>query len=165
MLDAETSMIQPTYELDEGKYIENIEPFPLGTGLASHVIQSRQPLILRSADEAAAYGAYYPPEAAELNPTITQSYLGVPIIVSENLIGLISVHSYSKDAFDQNSVHLLSTIANNIGVAIENARLLDETQRLLKETEQRAAELATINTVSRKFNRRIRRWPPHSPRW
>ena len=35
-----------------------------------------------------------------------------------------------------------------MSVALENARLFDETQRLLKETEQRAAELATINTVS-----------------
>ena len=34
-----------------------------------------------------------------------------------------------------------------MGVALENARLFDETQRLLKETEQRAAELAVINSV------------------
>jgi signal transduction histidine kinase len=35
-----------------------------------------------------------------------------------------------------------------LGVALENARLFDETQRLLKETEARAAELSTINAVS-----------------
>jgi hypothetical protein len=34
-----------------------------------------------------------------------------------------------------------------MGIALENARLFDETQRLLKETEQRAAELAVINSV------------------
>ncbi|HSB02191.1 MAG TPA: response regulator, partial [Anaerolineales bacterium] len=34
------------------------------------------------------------------------------------------------------------------GVALQNARLFDETQRLLKESEQRASELAAINTVS-----------------
>ena len=34
-----------------------------------------------------------------------------------------------------------------MGVALENARLFDETQRLLKETEQRAAELAVINSI------------------
>ena len=34
-----------------------------------------------------------------------------------------------------------------MGVALENARLFDETQRLLKETEQRNAELAIINSV------------------
>ena len=34
-----------------------------------------------------------------------------------------------------------------MGVALENARLFDETQRLLKETEQRATELAVINRI------------------
>ena len=34
-----------------------------------------------------------------------------------------------------------------MSVALENARLFDETQRLLKETEQRQAELAIINSV------------------
>jgi hypothetical protein len=34
-----------------------------------------------------------------------------------------------------------------MSVALQNARLFDETQRLLKETEQRAAELAVINSI------------------
>ena len=34
-----------------------------------------------------------------------------------------------------------------MSVALENARLFDETTRLLKETEQRTAELAVINSV------------------
>ena len=39
------------------------------------------------------------------------------------------------------------TTSLEMGVALENARLFDETQRLLKETEQRAAELAVINSI------------------
>ena len=34
-----------------------------------------------------------------------------------------------------------------MSVALENARLFDETQRLLNETEQRVAELAILNSV------------------
>ena len=34
-----------------------------------------------------------------------------------------------------------------MGVALENARLFDETKRLLAETEQRASELAIINEI------------------
>src|SRR5262249_13091103 len=41
----------------------------------------------------------------------------------------------------------LQTVASSMGVALENARLFDETQRLLKETDARAAELAIINGV------------------
>ncbi|MFX8137512.1 hypothetical protein ABTL00_19995, partial [Acinetobacter baumannii] len=46
-------------------------------------------------------------------------------------------------------VRLLQTLASSMSVAMENARLFDETQRLLKETEARNAELALINTVQR----------------
>ncbi len=49
-----------------------------------------------------------------------------------------------------------STVAASMGVALENARLFDETQRLLKETEQRAAELAIINSVQEGTRRRAR---------
>ena len=52
------------------------------------------------------------------------------------------------DLFTEPDVRLLSTLAASLGVALENARLFTETQRLLKETEQRATELATVNTLS-----------------
>ena len=41
-----------------------------------------------------------------------------------------------EHAFSQSDVRLLQTLANSMSVALENARLFDETQRLLKETEQ-----------------------------
>ncbi len=52
-----------------------------------------------------------------------------------------------EHAFSDSDVRLLQTLANSMSVALENARLFNETQRLLKETEQRAAELAIINSV------------------
>ena len=148
LLDEERSLIQPVYEWDAGRYIEDVPPFPLGKGLTSHVIQTRRPLMLASAAETAAYGAYYPPQAAALNPTITQSYLGVPIIVGENVLGVVSVQTYYQNAYNQDSLRLLSTLANNMGVALENARLFVETHRLLEETEQRATQLEIINSIS-----------------
>ncbi len=145
MLDAKAGLIQPVFEWDEGQYLENVESFPLGTGLTSKVIQSRQPLVIGTSGEAATLGAYYPPEAAEVNPRVTESYLGVPIIVGETVIGVISVHTYTKNAYDQDSVRLLSTLANNMGVALENARLFDETQ-------QRAREMSALAEVGRNIS-------------
>ena len=52
-----------------------------------------------------------------------------------------------EHAFSESDVRLLQTLANSMSVALENARLFDETQRLFKESEQRAAELAIINSV------------------
>ena len=52
-----------------------------------------------------------------------------------------------EHAFSESDVRLLQTLAGSMSVALENARLFDETQRLFKESEQRAAELAIINSV------------------
>ena len=63
--------------------------------------------------------------------------------------GIISIQDTDREnAFSESDVRLLQTLANSMSVALENARLFEETQRLLKETEQRAAELATVNTLS-----------------
>ena len=67
---------------------------------------------------------------------------------SERVLGMISLENFEREhAFGDAEVRLLTTVASSMGVALENARLFDETQRLLKETEQRAAELAVINAV------------------
>src|SRR4029079_7946736 len=65
----------------------------------------------------------------------------VPIIIANRLAGGIVVESFEREhAFGESEVRLLETIAGGMGVALENARLFDETQRLFKESEQRAAE-------------------------
>jgi GAF domain-containing protein len=50
-------------------------------------------------------------------------------------------------AYSDADVRLLQTLAASMSVALENARLFDQTQRLLKVTEQRAAELTLINSI------------------
>ena len=63
-------------------------------------------------------------------------------------MGLVDLQNYDyEDAYSESDTNLLTTLTNAMSVALENARLFDETQRLLKETEQRNAELAIINSV------------------
>ena len=53
----------------------------------------------------------------------------------------------NENAFSDSDVNLLTTLANSMSVALESAKRFNETIRLLKETEQRTAELAVINSV------------------
>ena len=56
--------------------------------------------------------------------TPSLSYLGVPIVVGSRAIGVISVQSIEEEGrFGEPDVRLLATIAANVGVAIQNARL------------------------------------------
>ena len=77
-----------------------------------------------------------------------KSSIWVPLVTGDHARGLINLVNMEREhAFSDSDVRLLQTLANAMSVALENARLFDETQRLLKETEQRNAELAIINSV------------------
>lgn len=150
LLERNTNMISVPYEYDpdEGGYIDYIEPFPVGKGLASKVLTTGESLILGTLEDEIANGAYFPPELVEHSrASLGQSWLGVPIIVNEEPIGLVALADMHQNAFNENDRKLLQTLSTNLGASIENARLFSETQRLLKETEQRAAELSVINSV------------------
>ena len=69
--------------------------------------------------------------------------------------GAIILESLRRNAFDESDVRLLSTLAASVGVAVENARLVDETKRLLDESEERAAELALINEIGTALARQL----------
>ncbi len=72
----------------------------------------------------------------------------VPLIAGDEAGGLFQVRDVCREhAYGEAEVRLLATVAASMGVALESARLFDETQRLLKETEQRNAELAVINSI------------------
>src|SRR5204863_6790625 len=77
-----------------------------------------------------------------------KSIVLVPMIASGEATGVISLQNLDQEnAFSDSDVRLLETLSNSMSVALENARLFDETVRLLKETEQRTAELSVINSV------------------
>ncbi|HEX6035701.1 MAG TPA: GAF domain-containing protein, partial [Anaerolineales bacterium] len=122
-------------------------PFPMGQGLYTHVIRSRQPLLIGTMAEQKSYSPIEIP-SPDSEEDLNETYLGVPIMLGADPKGIIAIQSYQQNAFSESDVRLLQTLANSMSVALENARLFDETQRLLKETKQHAAELATINTIS-----------------
>ena len=140
LYDDQTQMIRAQYQIDTvGKH--DATAWKLGPGLASQVITSRRPLRLNTG-----------PEAMAFNPVLTgaaeeESWLGVPILASDRVLGVISLERLEPYGFSESDERLLSTIAASLGVALENARLFDETKRLLGETEQRNAELALVNEI------------------
>jgi signal transduction histidine kinase/CheY-like chemotaxis protein len=120
---------------------------PLGKGLTGHIVATRQPLVINrdAAQRYAELGAVF-----EADDDTAKSWIGVPMIVGDVVVGVISLQDPDReDAYDEAAVNLLTTLATSTGVALENARLFAETKRLLAETNQRAAELATVNAVSR----------------
>ena len=80
--------------------------------------------------------------------SVHKSLLMVPMITGTAVRGLIALADpHHEHVFDEGDVRLLQTLSGSMAVALENARLFAETQRLLKETERRNAELAVINSI------------------
>ncbi len=130
--DTNTNLITFPYLHGE----EDVRSMPFGSGLTSEIIRSGKHLLLnRDLDAAAAE------LKTERTGTKAASYLGVPIFVGGQTIGVLSVQSTTQeDRFDEADVRLLTTIAANAGAAIGSAKLYEE-------TKQRASELAAINVI------------------
>ena len=138
LLDEKTGLIQPFYEYDadSGGYLDYVEAFPLGTGLASKVIQTGKPLLLNTLQEEIENGAYFPPEIIEKgSQVLSQSWLGVPITINDKVLGLVAISDSKPHAFDTEQLHLMQTISTNIGVAIENARLYETAREARLEAD------------------------------
>ncbi len=72
------------------------------------------------------------------NPDLpeTRSEMALPLFRSgEKLIGIIDVQSTEQNAFGQEDIQILTTLADQISIAIGNARLYEETQKALLESE------------------------------
>ncbi len=96
-------------------------PMAYGEGLTSQILASREPLLQNRREQI---------EGQDVIGTPSLSYLGVPIVVGEKAIGVISVQSIEEEGrFGDADSRLLATIAANVGVAIQNARLFMEVER------------------------------------
>jgi GAF domain-containing protein/HAMP domain-containing protein len=72
------------------------------------------------------------------NPLLpeTQSEMALPLRVGERVIGALDVQSRTANAFDEDDVTILQVLADQLAVAFENTRLLQEVQTNLEELEQ-----------------------------
>ncbi len=116
------------------------------SGFSGEVMRTRRTLLVNDDMEAAA--ARFGSGTMSARGRKPKCQLLVPMLLADRVVGMLDLfHMEREGAFSEADVRLLETIAASTAAALENARLFDETQRLLKETEARNAELAVINSV------------------
>jgi GAF domain-containing protein len=152
LLEPSTNLIQPIYTYDrvDGGYQDYRQPFPLNKGLTSTIMQSRRPLLLGTLDEQLAHGVYVPPELSEKGSgVLSESWLGVPIIVNDKVLGVVIISDYRQHAYNESHLRLLQTLAANMGVAIENAGLFEEVQKQNAEITEALERETASNDILR----------------
>lgn len=111
----------------------------LGTGYRLN-LNTDDNLIVQSAKtgEALIDNQVHQQTAVQFNPYLpeTRSLLVIPIVTGEQLLGVIEIHANHEFAFTQDDIQIQSLLADQIGVALQNARSFTEIQRAKAENER-----------------------------
>jgi PAS domain S-box-containing protein len=133
-------LLYHNYTIERGKRYE-IEPIQ-PVGFAAHVLKTREPLMVN--EDVEARGKELGSITHAGDPT--KSLLNVPLIIGDESRGVISLQNVDNEhAFDDSDMRLLTTLASSMSVALENARLFNETRR-------RAGEMAALTDIGREIS-------------
>jgi len=145
LLDESSKEIDLVYFVDRGQAVK-AGRIPAGQGLSGFVISSGEPVLANDLDELVENVVMHAG-----NPESCRSVLAAPLRRGGNTIGMLSCQSYQTHAYTKDDLQTLGTLANQAAVAIENAKLFEETQCRLSEViflSQIIAITATENDLS-----------------
>ncbi|OQY30515.1 MAG: hypothetical protein B6243_10345 [Anaerolineaceae bacterium 4572_5.2] len=108
---------------------------PLGASLLGWVAENKKHLLINNLNEDEL------PVKPQTYGKETLSWLGVPLIARERLIGVVTVQSLEAYAFDDTDRRFLEALATQVAISLENARLFEE-------AKQKARELETVRQAT-----------------
>ncbi len=113
-----------------------------GKRLALRILQQRRPLLINGPEDS----PYY----AVLAKHGIVSFLGLPIVSKNRALGVVSYYSTSpRLRFDMEVVHLMQTVCSQLANMIEHATMLDKTQRLARENQDKVRRISALYDVAR----------------
>ncbi len=132
LVDEETGelRIRATQSISE-EYLKK-PPVKLGEGAAGLVAQRNRPMVIKNVQKDPIY--LYKEIAREEN---LRTLLSVPMSIKGRVIGVINCYTNKPHEFTQEQIDLLTTVANQAAVAIENTELLLKAKMIQEELETR----------------------------
>jgi GAF domain-containing protein len=158
LYDSTNKVIDFKLFTENGQRIPPPEPrVAMGEGLTDWIITNRQAVLMADNPE-----AQMQEMGLLLRGTPSQSYLGVPMLRGDEVLGVIAVQSFSQPrAYGANDRDLLTAVANQVTIAIENSRLFMGTQararreQLLREITARVHSSADPEIILRTAVREV----------
>jgi two-component system NtrC family sensor kinase len=118
---------------------------PVGQGLIGTVAASGQTLNLKNVVKSP---NLLPAAKAAVRRDRMRGFLCVPINSRGRRLGTLSLGRQNSDPFDEREVTLVEATADQIGTALDNARLYSETRRQLEEQQRTQAHLVHVEKLS-----------------
>lgn len=122
----------------EESLVDKIGDLPRGRGLLGALIEEQEPIRLehlKNDARSSGFPASHPP---------MDSFLGVPVRVRDEVFGNLYLTDHEGGPFSAEDQELLESLAATAGVAIEHARLYEETRRRQRWAETSAEVSATL---------------------
>ncbi len=137
LLEKGHNRIEVKFEVSNGRrrsYVRSLSH----DSLVGYVMQTRTPFLVKEQFE-----KVYETITNRKPHLIAQSWLGVPLILGDQALGVIVLQNFrTRQSYDRDDVNFLSTIADQAAVAISNAWLF-------REAQERATRLAVVNEITR----------------
>ena len=131
--DSKTNKIYHHYAIERGQHLHIPGWKPIDAS-RSKVIQTKKPLMITTTDIIALLES----QKMKVVPgtEVPKTWLGVPLLVGSEARGIISLQNLDiENAYTPSDIILLTTLTNSMSQSLENARLFNETQRLLNQFE------------------------------
>ena len=110
---------------------QDVHRLPADQGISGYIISTRKRVLIKNGVE-----QWLAEHHIDSVGQPARSWLGVPLLLGDQILGLMAVQSYYQEhAFDEHDEYLFTAIASQAVIAIQNARLFDENKQALKETE------------------------------
>jgi signal transduction histidine kinase/putative methionine-R-sulfoxide reductase with GAF domain len=130
LYDPEEDALDFPIYVDRGGQLEPFRQFLAEQpGFSAWIVRNRKPILIRDWQKEAETSSVQGIPIGDA----TRSWLGVPLVAGERMVGVMSVQDYEPNVYGEEHMRFLSTIASEVAIAIENARLYQETQQRLKE--------------------------------
>ncbi len=128
-----TNMIEPIFAVEHPGRRVFTESYFADHGLSGEIVRTKSSLLFNSVEAMDASGIQFElygshGDQPEDDPTC--SIIAVPMILHGKTYGMVSAQSYQPNAYTNDDLYLLETLASHAAIAIENARLFDSIQYL-----------------------------------
>ena len=136
LYNPERNEIEYPLNITESAVDKEITVVPADQGISGYIFKTKKPLLIKSN-----LGEWLEAQNMEAVGELAASWLGTPLMVGDDFIGLMAVQDYDlPEAYDEHASDIMSAFASQAAIAIQNARLFEETQR-------RSEELASLNEI------------------
>jgi phosphoserine phosphatase RsbU/P len=127
LLDPSGEKLQHRFSLRFNENIHLKHEIPLGTGLVGFAAQTKQAVLVPDVAK--------DPRYLNTNPE-TRSELAVPLVYKDKVIGVLDLEHTRRGFFTEEHQRTITTLAAQVAIAIENARLYEEVARQERRLER-----------------------------